>query len=73
MANVKLGERVFLKIAPEELLLGLPDEDRVAILAIVGKPLEVTGYESDRVEIEFVDAEGDDHTIWVKPSLLEVI
>jgi hypothetical protein len=61
---------VILKTAPPSLLEGLPMEDQNAILAIVGHPVMFADYSYGQAEIEFVDSAGDDHSVWVEPSLL---
>jgi hypothetical protein len=71
MSDVTPGQKVILKSAPPELLRGLPSEDQEAILAIVGQPVAFAGYSYGQAEIEFTDATGAGHSVWVEPSLLE--
>lgn len=61
-----------LKKVPEHLLKGLPQEDQDAIEAAVGGLVMVLGEdETGRAEIEFRDAAGDLHTIWIDPASLD--
>ena len=63
---------IILKSVPEQLLDGLPHEDQVAIRAAVGQPVTLVGHNNEgRAEIEFRDAAGDLHTIWVDPASLD--
>jgi hypothetical protein len=66
------GQMVILREAPPALLSGLPPEDQEAILDIVGRPVEFSGYSFGQAEIEFIDRNGDGHSLWVEPSLLSV-
>jgi hypothetical protein len=62
---------VVLDVVPPGLLNGLPKSDQAAISAIVGKPVLLVGYDEDgRAELEFVDREGHNHSIWVKTRFL---
>jgi len=73
------GETVVLTTAPSGLLEGLPQEDQNAIVAIVGKPVLLVGYdELGRAELEFddpFDVRSDryshTHKIWVAPEFIE--
>lgn len=56
---------VILKSVPKGLLDGLPDEDQTAIQAAIGKPMTVVGRDHGRTELEFTDAAGHIHTIWI--------
>jgi hypothetical protein len=64
------GHMVILLNAPPALLRGLPAEDQAAIRSVVGRPVALAGYSYGQAELEFTDADGDGHTIWVDPSLL---
>lgn len=72
-------EMVVLTRIPPGLLDGLPQEDQNAIVAIVGKPVFLAGYDEDgRAELRFddpFDRESDDHShthsIWVEPEFIE--
>jgi hypothetical protein len=70
MPDFEPGRLVILGSATPELLKGLPEEDQIAIRAIVGRPVTYVGHTYGQAEIEFVDGSGDGHTIWVEPSLL---
>ena len=62
----KLGGKVVLEKLPPGLIDGLPKSDQKAITAIVGVPVQFSGYEDDgRVELEFVDDHGIFHSIYV--------
>jgi hypothetical protein len=64
----KRGE-VLLKALPPGFVDDLPDDDQRALLAAVGKLVALNGYDEDgRAELEFVDHEGVDHTIWLDPQ-----
>lgn len=67
------GDKVILTRVPSGLLDGLPTEDQDAINAIVGQPVTFAGFEDGAAELKFVDKDGDRHTIWVAPDLLQVI
>jgi hypothetical protein len=71
MADLQPGDRVILLTAPDVLLRGLPKEDQQAIRAIVGRPVTLAGFNYGQAELEFKDAAGDDHTIWVEPALIK--
>jgi hypothetical protein len=65
------GETVILTEVPPGLLDDLPGEDRKAISEIVGKPITLNEYEDDgRAELEFRDAEGNFHLIYVSPNFI---
>lgn len=50
------GQTVSLTSIPPGLLNGLPQEDQNAIVAIVGKPVLLAGYDEDgRAELHFKD------------------
>jgi hypothetical protein len=73
------GEAVVLSRVPPGLLDGLPQEDQDAIVAFVGKPISLAGYDDDgRAELYFddlFDGRTDDHShthsIWVAPEFIE--
>lgn len=50
----------------------LPADDRIAIEEAVGGAVRLVGYQYGDAEIEFRDASGAWHTIWVDPSLIRV-
>jgi hypothetical protein len=72
MPDLEPGDRVILTAAPAALLQGLPEEDQQAIRRIVGRPVRFAGYSCGQAELEFTDSQGDDHTIWVEPTLIRV-
>jgi hypothetical protein len=73
------GQMVLLTSIPPGLLEGLPQEDQNAIVAIVGKPVLLAGYDEDgRAELHFDDpfdgragACSHSHSIWVAPEFVE--
>jgi hypothetical protein len=71
----KPGDRVILTSIPPGLLTDLPEEDQEAIRAIVGQPVTLQGYDAEwktgEAILEFTDANGDGHTIWVKPDFIK--
>ena len=71
MSEFQIGQKVFLNVLPPGLLGGLLEEDQAAIRAIIGRPVTLAGYSFGQAELEFVDSAGDEHTIWVEPSLLQ--
>jgi hypothetical protein len=67
----KPGEFVILKECPAGFLDDLPVEDQQAITAILGKPIRLNKYENDgRAELEFTDADGAIHFLFVRPELI---
>ena len=70
MPRFQPGDRVILTTAPASLLRGLPKEDQHAIRSIVGQPVVLAGFSYGQAELEFNDAQGGDHTIWVETALL---
>jgi hypothetical protein len=70
MPDFEPGHTVILQSAPPSLLSGLPEEDQRAIRLIVGKPVTFAGYSFGQAELEFVDGNGDGHSVWVQASLL---
>jgi hypothetical protein len=73
MADLVRGRKVVLKSAPSALLNGLPEEDQIAIRAIVGRPVLLAAFRHGQAELEFTDSAGDEHTIWVEPDLLQAV
>jgi hypothetical protein len=67
------GDMVVLTAVPLGLLDGLPQEDQHAIIAMVGKPVLLVGYDDDgRAEIFFddpidvgTDRDRNTHSVWV--------
>ena len=69
---LRVGDSVLVREIPTMLLNGLPPSDRTAITAQVGKTLVVAGFdEHGFVELEFIDADDNPHTIWIAPMALE--
>lgn len=69
----KPGDNVILKEYPFGLLDGLPTEDQGAISAIIGKPVRLNDYDDDgRTEIEFADADGVIHFVFVSPDIISI-
>ena len=63
--------KAVLKALPPGFVDDLPDDQR-ALLEAVGKLVALNGYDEDgRAELEFTDAEGVDHTIWVNPQFID--
>jgi len=70
MPEFRPGDRVILTTAPASLLRGLPKEDQKAIRSMIGHPVTLAGFSYGQAELEFTDARGDDHTIWVETALI---
>ena len=69
----KSGDRVVLIELPPGLLDELPTEDQEAISAIVGKTVVLNEYDDvGRAELEFNDAGGNIHLIYVNPEFIRV-
>ena len=70
----KAGDTVILLNVPAGLLDGLPQADQQAIIAVVGKPVLLVGYDEDgRAELEFDEGSVPyEHrqTIWVAPEYI---
>jgi hypothetical protein len=63
---------VLHKALPTGFVDDLPGKDQRSLLAAVGKLVALNAYDEDRsAELEFVDHEGVDHTIWVDPQFIE--
>ena len=71
MTEFSPGDRVVLTMAPASLLRGLPENDQEAVRSIVGQPVTFAGFSFGQAELEFKDADGDAHTIWVEAALIE--
>lgn len=68
----KPGESVVLLSVPPDLLKDLPPEDRRAIREVVGKAIVLNEYDDDgRAELEFKDAHGAIHFIYVRPEFIK--
>ncbi len=67
----KPGDRVILRECPAGLLDGLPPADQQAISDIIGKPVRLNVYDDDgRAELEFTDADGVIHSLFVRPEFI---
>ena len=67
----KPGTKVVLEKLPPGLLEGLLASDQRAIKRIVGKPVHLLEYdELGRAELEFMDKNGNVHSIWVGPEFI---
>jgi hypothetical protein len=65
------GDTVVLMAVPLGMLDDLPSEDQQAIKEIVGKPILLTQFDEDgRAELEFRDANGNFHTLYVSPEFI---
>jgi len=67
----KPGSRVVLTRIPEGLLRGLSEEDQEAIARIVGVPILLNEYANGRAELEFIDADGVIHFIYVSLEFIK--
>lgn len=62
-----------LRECPNGLLDDLPTADQKAISAIIGKIVRLIGYDDDgRAELEFTDADGVIHFLFVRPEFIGV-
>ena len=65
------GSMVVLRELPPGLIDGLPRDDQIAISDAVGKEVLLTEHDEDgRAEVEFTDAHGVIHSVYVDPSYL---
>jgi hypothetical protein len=68
------GSLVVVRTMPPGLTTGLPESDQKAIREIVGKPILLVEYDDDgRAELEFTDATGAVHFIYVNPKFIEAV
>ena len=64
---------MILKECPPGLLDGLPTADQQAISAMIGKPVRLNEYNDDgRAEVEFSDADGVIHFLFVSPDIITI-
>jgi hypothetical protein len=69
----KPGDRVILRECPAGFADDLPASDQQAVLAIIGKPVFLNKYEDDgRAELEFTDADGVIHFLFVGPEFIDM-
>ncbi|SRR6266702_7572011 len=67
----KPGQRVILKTLPPGFIDDLPEEDQLAISAVLGKAIVLNKYERDgRAELKFTDSEQMIHLIYVDPKFI---
>ena len=68
----KPGKKVILKALPAGFVGDLPEDDKRAISAVVGKPIILNKYEPDgRAELEFTDSDETIHKIYVDPKFIK--
>jgi hypothetical protein len=68
----KPGQKVILSALPQGFIDDLPEDDKRAISAVVGKPVVLNKYERDgRAELEFTDNEQTAHFIYVDPRFIK--
>lgn len=73
-AKPQPGDMVLLTGVPPGLLDGLPSEDQQAITDVIGRPVLLTAYDDiGRAELEFVDAAGIIHYLYVDASVIRAI
>ena len=58
---------------PPGFLDDLPTEDQRAIKEVVGKPILLNEYDDGRAELEFTDASGVIHFIYVNPGAIRPV
>ena len=69
--NLLIGDRVVVNEIPDALLAGLPLVDQLAISSQKGKIIELVGFdEYGFAELDFIDDNGNFHTIWIAPTAL---
>jgi hypothetical protein len=73
MSRFQPGDRVILTTAPISLLRGLPEEDQNAIRSTVGHPVVLADFSYGQAGVEFIDSQGDEHTVWVDADLLRPV
>jgi len=70
--KAKVAKKAVVKELPPGWLDDLPREDQEAIIAIVGQPISLLGFDEDgRAELEFTDNHGVIHFIYVDPNFVE--
>ncbi len=73
MPDLHPGDLVVILSVPQTLLSGLPKEDQKAICSVIGKPVTFAGMSYGQAEVEFRDADGDDHTIWIDADQIKPV
>lgn len=72
--RVRRWDRVRFLKASAGLLRGLPRSDRQAILSAVGGVYRIQGFNVvGYAELEFSDAQGTMHFVWVEPENLRLV
>jgi hypothetical protein len=67
----KPGDKVILKGLPPNWLDDLPKSDQRAITRVIGTTILLLDYDEDgRAELEFTDAKGIIHAIYVDPKYI---
>jgi hypothetical protein len=67
----KPGDKVILKGVPPNWLDDLPKSDQGAITRVIGTAILLLDYDEDgRAELEFTDAKGIIHAIFVDPKYI---
>ena len=62
----KPGDKVVLKGLPAGFVDDLPEEEQLAILARIGRPIMLMGYDRDgRAKLEFMAKDDSIHTLYV--------
>jgi hypothetical protein len=68
----KPGEKVVLKALPPGFIDDLPEAERHAISARIGRPIMLMGYDRDgRAELEFMAQDDSIHTLYVDPKFIK--
>jgi len=71
--KIRKGTKVLFLEATSELLEGLSLEDQNAINDQIGKILKVESFNDyGHIELEFIDKNRINHSIWVEPNALLV-
>jgi hypothetical protein len=67
----KPGDKVVLKALPPGFVDDLPEEEQRAILARIGRPIMLMGYDRDgRAELEFMAQDDSIHALYVDPKFV---
>jgi hypothetical protein len=73
MPNMQPGDLVVLISVPPAFFSDLPEEDQMAIRSVIGKTVKFSGIAYGQAELEFRDAHGDEHTIWVDTDRIKPV
>jgi hypothetical protein len=72
--KLRPGTTVLLVDLPAGFADDLPEGDQRAIRGMIGKPILLSGYdENGRAELEFREADGTIHFIYVEPSFIKAL